>query len=188
LCGVFELPLPSNAQKHTKTKVPKKRNSTGEWVGRGFSKCTGGSVDLFYAVCRPAKKIDGPLVNLLNPRPTHLTTFFSLAFVLVQFERFSVRGVKKKTYKYFCKKSMSKTLSKTINKNFDVSFSSIFLFYRVLGRFSALRDGISKTPQKCFAKGPCRKVFFFTIDKRNQSRFRVFGCFSVRGFQKLDTT
>jgi hypothetical protein len=39
--GVFELPLPRNAQKRTKSDCG--------WVGLGFSKCTGGSVDFFFA-------------------------------------------------------------------------------------------------------------------------------------------
>jgi hypothetical protein len=37
--GVFELPLPRNAQNVLKKK------SDGGWVGMGFSKCMGGSVD-----------------------------------------------------------------------------------------------------------------------------------------------
>jgi hypothetical protein len=37
--GVFELPLPRNAQKGTKKKS---RKNVGWWVGLGFSKCTGG--------------------------------------------------------------------------------------------------------------------------------------------------
>jgi hypothetical protein len=45
--GVFELPLPRNAQKRTKKNAKKKRKSAGGWVGLGFSKCTGGSVDFF---------------------------------------------------------------------------------------------------------------------------------------------
>jgi hypothetical protein len=39
--GVFELPLPRNAQKRTKKKV-KKKSSDGGWVGLRFSKCAGG--------------------------------------------------------------------------------------------------------------------------------------------------
>jgi hypothetical protein len=31
-CGVFELPLPTNAQKRTKKKKPRKKKSEG-WVG-----------------------------------------------------------------------------------------------------------------------------------------------------------
>jgi hypothetical protein len=49
--GVFELPLPRNAQKRTKKKSRKKK-SDGGWVGLRFSKCTGGSVDLFLAAPR----------------------------------------------------------------------------------------------------------------------------------------
>jgi hypothetical protein len=48
--GVFELPLPRNAQKRTKKTSQGKKKSDGGWVGLGFSKCTGGSVDFF---CRP---------------------------------------------------------------------------------------------------------------------------------------
>jgi hypothetical protein len=44
--GVFELPLPRNAQKLTKKKA-KKKKSDGGWVGLRFSKCTGGPVDFF---------------------------------------------------------------------------------------------------------------------------------------------
>jgi hypothetical protein len=43
-CGVFELPLPRNPPKRTKKKSRKKK-SAGGWVGLGFSKCTGGSVE-----------------------------------------------------------------------------------------------------------------------------------------------
>jgi hypothetical protein len=46
--GVFELPLPRNAQKRTKNKIKKKK--VGWWVGLRFSKCTGGPVVCF---CRP---------------------------------------------------------------------------------------------------------------------------------------
>jgi hypothetical protein len=44
--GVFELPLPRNAQKRTKKK------SDGGWVCLGFSKCTGGSVEKKIAAPR----------------------------------------------------------------------------------------------------------------------------------------
>jgi hypothetical protein len=47
-CGVFELPLPRNAQKRTKKKAKKKKSRRGGWVGLGFSKSTGGSVDFFF--------------------------------------------------------------------------------------------------------------------------------------------
>jgi hypothetical protein len=47
LCGVFELPLPRNAQKRTKKKV-KKKKSGGGWVSLGFSKnALGGPSVLF---------------------------------------------------------------------------------------------------------------------------------------------
>jgi hypothetical protein len=46
--GVFELPLPRNAQKRTKKKS-REQKSDGGWVGLKFSKCTGGSVDFFFA-------------------------------------------------------------------------------------------------------------------------------------------
>jgi hypothetical protein len=45
--GVFDLPLPRNAQKRTRKKSQEKK-SDGGWVGLGFSKCTGRSVDLFF--------------------------------------------------------------------------------------------------------------------------------------------
>jgi hypothetical protein len=50
--GVFELPLPRNAQKRTKKKV-KKKKSDGGWVGLRFSKCTGGSVEKKLAALSP---------------------------------------------------------------------------------------------------------------------------------------
>jgi hypothetical protein len=46
--GVFELPLPRNVLKIN----AKKKKSAGGWVGLGFSKCTGGSVDFFLAAPR----------------------------------------------------------------------------------------------------------------------------------------
>jgi hypothetical protein len=49
--GVFELPLPRNARGRTKTNAKKKsrkKKSAGGWVGLGFSKCTGGSVDFSF--------------------------------------------------------------------------------------------------------------------------------------------
>jgi hypothetical protein len=45
--GVFELPLPRNAQKRTK-KNQRKWFSGGGWVGLGFSEYTGGSVEFFW--------------------------------------------------------------------------------------------------------------------------------------------
>jgi hypothetical protein len=47
--GVFELPLPRNAQKRTKKKCQGKKKSDGGWVGLRFSNCTGGSVDFLFA-------------------------------------------------------------------------------------------------------------------------------------------
>jgi hypothetical protein len=35
--GVFELPLPRNAQKRTKTKSQQQKKSDGGWVGLRFS-------------------------------------------------------------------------------------------------------------------------------------------------------
>jgi hypothetical protein len=48
--GVFELPLPRNAQKRTKTKSQEKKKSEG-WVGGwvwDLVKARGGSVDFFF--------------------------------------------------------------------------------------------------------------------------------------------
>jgi hypothetical protein len=50
-CGVFELPLPRNARKRTLKKT-RETNSAGGWVGLGFSKCTGGSVEFVLAAPR----------------------------------------------------------------------------------------------------------------------------------------
>jgi hypothetical protein len=49
-CGVFELPLPRNAQKRTGKKSQEKKVGwrVGGWVGLRCSKCTGGSVDFFF--------------------------------------------------------------------------------------------------------------------------------------------
>jgi hypothetical protein len=44
--------LPRNAQKHTKQKARKKNRMAGGWVGLGFTKFTGGSVE-FDFFCRP---------------------------------------------------------------------------------------------------------------------------------------
>jgi hypothetical protein len=51
LYGVFELPLPRNARNVPEKKTRKKK-SAGGWVGLGFSKCTGGSVDFLFAAPR----------------------------------------------------------------------------------------------------------------------------------------
>jgi hypothetical protein len=113
------------------------------------------------------KIIDGPPVHLLKPRPTHQPTFFPLFFLQYVFERFSARGVQKHQKNVFAKSPCRKTIPKQIDKNFDVrnaSFSSIFLFYRGFGRFSAM--GVNKnTTTKCFAKKTRRKAFTFTFTK-----------------------
>jgi hypothetical protein len=53
--GVFELPLPRNAQKRTKKKSQEQKKSDGGWVGLGFSKCTGHffwpASRLFWGIC-----------------------------------------------------------------------------------------------------------------------------------------
>jgi hypothetical protein len=55
--GVFELHLPRNAQKRTKNKRRKK--SAAGWVGLGFSKRTGGSVDLFWRPLGTKRRVSG---------------------------------------------------------------------------------------------------------------------------------
>jgi hypothetical protein len=37
--------------KNVLNKKPRKNESAGGWVGLGFSKCTGGSVDFFAPSC-----------------------------------------------------------------------------------------------------------------------------------------
>jgi hypothetical protein len=58
------------------------------------------------------------------------------------------------------KKAMSKTFHKKIDKNFNVSFSSIVLFYRVLGCFSAMgvENMTTKTLQQNVSKRFCKKI------------------------------
>jgi hypothetical protein len=58
--GVFELALPRNARKRTKKKG-KKKMSDGGWVGLGFSKCTGGSVDFFGGPSLPLRQALRPV-------------------------------------------------------------------------------------------------------------------------------
>jgi hypothetical protein len=50
--GVFELPLPRNAQKNVLKQKSRKKSSDGGWVGLRFSKCTGGSVKKYLAAPR----------------------------------------------------------------------------------------------------------------------------------------
>jgi hypothetical protein len=50
---VFLDSLAKNAQKRTKNKKSRKKKSDGGWVGLGFCKCTGGSVDFVLAAPRP---------------------------------------------------------------------------------------------------------------------------------------
>jgi hypothetical protein len=61
--GVFELPLPRNAQKRTKKKAKKKKSRRGGWVGLGFSKSTGGSVDFYFG--GPSPRV--PVANAVGP-------------------------------------------------------------------------------------------------------------------------
>jgi hypothetical protein len=58
--GVFELPLPRNAQKRTKKRSQEKKSRRGGWVGLGFSKSTGGSVDFFWAAPRGGRATGAP--------------------------------------------------------------------------------------------------------------------------------
>jgi hypothetical protein len=52
LYGVFELPLPRKVRKRPLKKKARNKKVDGGWVGLGFSKCTGGSVDFFLAAPR----------------------------------------------------------------------------------------------------------------------------------------
>jgi hypothetical protein len=65
---------------------------------------------------------------------------------------------------------MSKTFSKKIDKNSDVSFSSIFLFYRVFGCFAAI--GVQKHNKKRLQKNRVEK-FLQKNPQKIQNRFFI---------------
>jgi hypothetical protein len=140
-----------------------------------------------------AKKFDGPPVHLLNPRPTHHPTFFSLIFFEVSFWAFLGKVITKTPHIFFCKKSMSKAPPK---KSTHVSMSVFPRLFRVF-----LSDGnSSKTLQKTFYKKnrvekllqKIRPKPIFSgkrlktwLKKSRKHRFWIFGRFS---FVKLFDT
>jgi hypothetical protein len=76
--GVFEPPLPRNAQKRTKKKSQGKKKSDGGWVGLRFSKCTGGSVDFFLAAPRAWTSRLPPFFFLTTDNRPAFPSFFLL--------------------------------------------------------------------------------------------------------------
>jgi hypothetical protein len=119
--------------------------------------------------------------------------FFSLAFFLVRFGRFSARGVQKRHKNIWAKSPCRKLFPKKIETNSMsvVSFSSAFLFYRVFGCFSAMGDGSSKTLQKTFCKKIVSESFYKKFDQKPKAVYSRFFCyvlgrFSVGGVQKHD--
>jgi hypothetical protein len=76
----------------------------------------------------------------------------------------SRQGEFKNTITIFLQKVQVESFSQKIDKNFDVSFSSIFLFYRVFGCFSAM--GVRKQYKKRFAKQIVSKSFYKKYDKK----------------------
>jgi hypothetical protein len=119
------------------------------------------------------KKIDGPPVHLLNPRPTHPPSDFFLDFFFSALLGVSRQGEFKNTIQMFWQKVRVKNFPQNFDKKFDVRFSSTFF---VLSRFRVFfSDGSSKTQQKTFYKKIVSKSFYNCFD--------VFGRLSVRGVQ-----
>jgi hypothetical protein len=100
------------------------------------------------------KKIDGPPLHLLDLEPTrpttHRPTSFLLGFVFSAFWGVSRQGDEfKNALDMFLQNVHVGKKIKDFDKNFDVSFSpTFFLFYRVLGCFSAM--GVQKHYKKRF--------------------------------------
>jgi hypothetical protein len=145
------------------------------------------------ALKKQTKKWTDLDVYLINFRGTNQPpTFFFSLFFLARFWAFLGKGSSKTRQKYFYKKSMSKTFSEKIlrkSTKISISFSSIFLFYRVFRCFLAM--GVQKHYKKRSAKKSCRKVFQKYRQKNPKLTFfdfvyHVFGRFSVRGVQKHD--
>jgi hypothetical protein len=122
--GVFELPLPRNAQKRTKKKVKKKKGSDGGWVGLGFSKCTGGSVDFFskYLYKQSMSKTFFSKISTKN----FDVSFSSNFFVLSRFRVFLSDGSSKTLQKTFYKKNRVEKFLQKIRPKIQNRLFSIF--------------------------------------------------------------
>jgi hypothetical protein len=114
-------------------------------------------------------KINGSLVHLLNPRPTHPPAGLFVLVFLVRFWAFLGKGSSKTPQKHFCKNSMSKSFPQKIDKIFDVSFSSMLLLNRVFGCCSAM--GVQKHYKTNYKKRRVDQLQLQKIRPKIQNRF-----------------
>jgi hypothetical protein len=153
--GVFELPLPRNAQKRTNTNSRKKK-SDGGWLGLRFSKCTGGVRRFFLAA--PRTKVTCVCCSAKQKVAT--CSIFTLSFLSIFrnacFGRFVTMGVQKHGI------TNSERIHLGSSQKMWLFFPSVFFlfslgclvrfFYRVFRSF--VTRGVQKRDKKFVRKSP----------------------------------